>query len=87
VVDGAGVAVAHQRRVGGGLHGHRATGAVRCAGARSEENHWGALTIGIGKVGKDASLAPARGRERYRGEGEPRTNVVRACVAVTRALE
>jgi hypothetical protein len=27
VVDGAGVAVAHQRRVGGGLHGHRATGA------------------------------------------------------------
>jgi len=65
VVDGAGVAVAHQRRVGGGLHGHRAT---RAGGVRVQDQK---KTTGVPsrsgseRLAKEAGRAPARGRVRF----------------------
>ena len=36
---------------------------------------------GSERLAKEASRTPARGRERCRAKGEPRTNVARGCVA------
>ena len=65
VVDGAGVAVAHQRRVGGGLHGHRAT---RAGGVRVQDQKKTTgepSRSGSERLAKEAGRAPARGRVRF----------------------
>ena len=65
VVDGAGVAVAHQRRVGGGLHGHRATGAGGVRVQDQKKTTGVPSRSGSERLAKEAGRAPARGRVRF----------------------